>query len=186
MVRAKKVKKKIWFKVVAPEYFNKAELGEALAAEAEELIGRTVETTLGELTGDLSKQHVKLLFRIEGVADGVANTELKEYSLSLPFLARLARRNVTIMDEVMDVTTKDLKKLRVKFLVITLTKAHRRQCTQIRKKLREIVSQEVSKVEAKSFFLAVCNHSFQDNLFQLIKKIFPLRHLEIRKIEVKG
>ncbi|MCW1306797.1 MAG: hypothetical protein QXX05_03055, partial [Candidatus Nanoarchaeia archaeon] len=133
-----------------------------------------------------SKQHVKLLFEIKGVADGVANTELKEYSLSLPFLARLGRRNVTIMDEVIDVTTKDSKKLRMKFLIITLTKAHRRQCTQIRKKLREIISQEVSKTESKDIYLAVCNHTFQDRLFQTIKKIFPLRHLEVRKIEVRS
>lgn len=46
-----KWKSKVWYPVIAPDMFNRVQIGETLADEPEKLIGRTIEVTLQDLTG---------------------------------------------------------------------------------------------------------------------------------------
>ena len=45
--------------IVAPPYFGNVELGSVPAEEEEQLIGRVVEATLYDITGDFSHQYLK-------------------------------------------------------------------------------------------------------------------------------
>ena len=72
-----KWRSKHWFKVRAPGFFAHAEIGETMASEPDQVIGRTLETTLQEISGgaDIGKAHVKLRFQIDRVTgENVAET----------------------------------------------------------------------------------------------------------------
>ena len=50
--RGKKKKQKIWYSLIAPSMFGKKKIGETPADDPEKVLGRTVEVSLQELTGD--------------------------------------------------------------------------------------------------------------------------------------
>ncbi len=105
-----KWRSKRWFKVRAPGLFQHVELGETVATEPEQVIGRTLETTLPELSGagDTGKAHVKLRFRIERISgDGVAEARFIGHDLTSDYVRRLARRKRSKIDTALTVTTKD-------------------------------------------------------------------------------
>src|SRR5208282_5120287 len=80
-----KWRSKHWYKVRAPGLFQHVELGETVATEPEQVVGRTLEATLPELSGsgDSGKAHVKLRFRIERVSgEGVAEARFIGHDLT--------------------------------------------------------------------------------------------------------
>ena len=50
--------------VVAPSFFGNIELGSIPAQEEKQMIGRVVEATLYDITGDFSHHYLKMFFQI--------------------------------------------------------------------------------------------------------------------------
>ena len=69
-----KWRNKKWFTVIAPEYFGGAEIGSVVSDDPEKLIGRTVESTLYDITEDFAHQYLKMYFRIYHVEGRMAFT----------------------------------------------------------------------------------------------------------------
>ncbi len=69
-------KEKSWYTIKTPVNFEDKEIGETPARDPDYLIGRGVEVTMRELSGDFSKQYIKLRFEIDNVAGDVANTKI--------------------------------------------------------------------------------------------------------------
>ena len=61
-------KEKSWYTIKTPVNFEDKEIGETPARDPDYLIGRGVEVTMRELSGDFSKQYIKLRFEIDNVA----------------------------------------------------------------------------------------------------------------------
>ncbi|MEK6862554.1 MAG: 30S ribosomal protein S3ae, partial [Nanoarchaeota archaeon] len=72
-------KKKKWFTILAGPEFDNAEIGETLANENANLIGRTLEVNLADITRDPKSQNIKVKFRIKEVKDTQCYTELISY-----------------------------------------------------------------------------------------------------------
>ena len=49
-------KEKVWYEILAPADFEEASLGTSPAREPEMLVGRKIETSMREITGDFSRQ----------------------------------------------------------------------------------------------------------------------------------
>src|SRR4030067_603068 len=107
---AKKVKDKWrakeWYKVFAPEMFSKMQLGETPADSPEGVIGRITEATVQDLTGDFSKMHIKIKFKVIEVKGLDAHTIFYGHDLTSDYVRRLTRRKRTKTDSVVDVSTK--------------------------------------------------------------------------------
>ena len=100
-----KWKMKEWYNVHAPRMFNETVIGETPAADPEFLIGRQSEVTVQDLTGDFSKMHIKLRFKIVGYDGHEAKTELIGHDLTSDYVRRLTRRKKTKTDHVVDAHT---------------------------------------------------------------------------------
>jgi small subunit ribosomal protein S3Ae len=72
--------------------FSSALIGEALAEEADRLIGRIPEVTMQELTGDFSQMHVKLRFKINEIKGNDAHTVFVGHDLTSDYVRRQTRR----------------------------------------------------------------------------------------------
>lgn len=68
-------REKSWYTIKTPVAFEDKEIGETPAKDADLVIGRTVEVTMRELTGDFSKQYIKLQFEVDNVSVNIANTK---------------------------------------------------------------------------------------------------------------
>ena len=57
-----KVKKKIWYKVIAPKIFAQKEIGESYLSDPAKAVGRKLSVNLKELTGNIKSQNVYIGF----------------------------------------------------------------------------------------------------------------------------
>ena len=86
--------KKQWYEIVAPKMFGEKVVGETLAVEPKQLIGRKIETNLVELSKDFSKFYVKLHFQINNVEGNKAYTKLVGHDVMRERIYRMVKRRV--------------------------------------------------------------------------------------------
>ena len=140
-----KWKAKVWYNLLAPEMFNKQALGETPTDDPGKLVGRITEVTVQDLTGDFSKMHIKLAFRVSQVQGQDALTQFVGHDMTSDYIRRLTRRKRTRTDLTVDVVTKDGWNVRVKPMAIT----DRRIQTAKQRVIRTIMTKTVTDVAAK-------------------------------------
>ncbi|WP_338601172.1 30S ribosomal protein S3ae [Sulfolobus tengchongensis] len=179
-----KWKMKRWYNIIAPKVFGEVPLGSTPAYDVNQTIGRRVETTLYDLTGDFSQVYVHLYFKIiENNGDRLV-TRFAGHELSRDYLRSLIRRKSSKINSIIDVTTKDGYVIRVKGLVLTTYKCHQSQKTAIRKIINDIVSKKASELTFDDFVQEVVFGRLANEIFEAAKKIYPLRKAEIEKTKV--
>lgn len=184
-VAKRKIKKKIWFQILAPQLFNNQIMGETLASEPDELIGKLIPINLMSLTNDMRKQNIKMKFRINKVVGEKANTEIIGFEMIPSGIKRLVRRSKRKMDESLVVETADNIKLRVKLIMITLNFTSKPVVADIRKALRERLDKTVKKMKYEEFISETVEHKIQNIIKKQISKIYPVKICEIRHISIE-
>ncbi len=180
-----KWKSKRWFTIRAPRNpwsFNI--IGETIAEDEEQLIGRPYEIMQNELDGDFSKMHVKVQFRITGVVGADALTEYVGHELLKDHIRRQVRRDRGKIDDTVDVVTDDGFYIRVKPLMISRHSIKGSQKRQMRTLARDIIL----KVGATSTWVEMQKASLDGTLETQIKeaasKIQPVREVMIRRVQL--
>ena len=184
---AKKVdafRAKNWYQILAPAEFNRANIGETLADEPGKLIGRIIEATLGDITGDWTKQNTKMIFRIEEVGGNSAYTSFLGHELTKDYMRSLVKRRTTKIDANLVVTTKDGFKLRLKPLVFTVKRARTSQIESIRKIMVATVIARSKELTFNELVADTVNGKVSAEIYKATKNIYPLRRAEVAKSEV--
>ncbi|MGD0250684.1 MAG: 30S ribosomal protein S3ae [Thermoplasmata archaeon] len=184
-----KWRSKHWFKVRAPGLFQHVELGETVASEPEQIIGRTLETTLPELSGgaDAAKAHVKLRFRIERLSgDGVAEARFIGHELTSDYVRRLARRKRSKIDLALTVTTKDGVQIVLKPVAVGEQRLQTRLRAELRHKIVSILTEEAQLRTSPEFVREMLAGDLSKVLAHGLKTLYPLKKIEIRRSEVLG
>ncbi len=179
-----KWKMKEWFVVYAPEFFGSKEIGLTPADEPEKVIGRVIETTLKDLTGDFTKGQVKLYFKIYDVKGQNAYTKFKGHTLSRSYIRSLVRRRTTRIDGIFNVTTKDGYKLRVMGMVIAIRRIQTSQERAIRDIMRDIIYKKAEELPYTQFITEAVTGKMAAEIAREVRKIYPIKRAEIRKIKV--
>ena len=179
-----KWKSKEWYKLRAPRMFNEAEIGETPSADPEFILGRTVEVTVQELTGDYSKMNIKLKFKVADVDGYDAKTVFVGHELTSEYVRRLTRRKKTKTDHVVDVTTKDGFVLRVKPMSIADRRIQSSQEDAMRRILAETLIQMGKDNNLSDLIKAVISGDMSKDLAKACRVIIPIKRIEIRKTEV--
>lgn len=179
-----KWKLKKWYTILAPKVFGEVPLGSTPAYDVSSTIGRKVETTLYDLTGDFSQVYVHLYFKIIGSDGDRLITRFAGHELSRDYLRSLIRRKSSKINSIVDVTTRDGYVLRVKGLVLTTYKCHQSQKTAIRKIINELVTKKASELTFDEFVQEIVFGKVANEIFEAAKKIYPLRKAEVEKTKV--
>ena len=180
-----KWKSKRWFTIRAPRNpWSFKVIGETIAEDEEQLIGRHYEIMQNELDGDFSKMHVKVQFRISGVVGADALTEYIGHELLKDHIRRQVRRDRGKIDDTVDVVTEDGFYIRVKPLMISRHRIKGSQKQQMRTLARDIIL----KVGATSTWVEMQKASLDGTLETQIKeaasKIQPVREVMIRRVQL--
>ncbi|MEM2367083.1 MAG: 30S ribosomal protein S3ae [Candidatus Bathyarchaeia archaeon] len=176
-----KWRSKAWYTVVAPPYFGNVELGAIPADEPEKLIGRVMEATLYDITGDFSHQYMKLYFQITQVEDKTASTMFKGHEYSRDYLRSLVRRRTTKVDGIFNVSTKDGYRFRVAVCAFTLSRIKTSQEHAIRKIMAKIVEEKSAALTMDQFVQEMVLGKIASDIYNEARKIVPLRHVGVRK-----
>jgi small subunit ribosomal protein S3Ae len=184
-----KWRSKHWFVVRAPSLFNHAEIGETMASEPEQIIGRTLETTLQEITGgaDVGKAHIKLKFQIERISgEKTAESRFIGHELTTDYVRRLARRKRSKIDTSLMVTTKDGVQIIVKPVAVGEQRLQTRLQAELRLRLRSLLTEEAQKKTGAEFVREMLGGELGKVLAHGLKSLYPLKKIEIRRSVVLG
>jgi len=184
-----KWRSKRWIKVRAPGLFQHVELGETVANEDEQVVGRTLEATLPELSGtpDTGKAHVKLRFQVDRISgDGVAEARFIGHDLTSDYVRRLARRKRSKIDLAVTVTTKDGVRIILKPVAVGEQRLQTRLRAQLRHRIVEILNEQAQARPAAQFVGEMLQGELSKALAHGVKSLYPLKKIEIRRSEVLG
>jgi small subunit ribosomal protein S3Ae len=186
--KARKVKdkwrSKEWYRIMAPDMFNSTQISETLSDESEKVIGRVTEVTMQDITGDFSKMHIKLQFKIKEITGFDAHTEFVGHTLTSDYIRRLTRRKHSKTDGVFDVLTKDKAMIRVKPMAVTEKRIQVSQQQAIRGIMGTIIAKQAKKSVSSEFIREMLSGNISKSILKACKPIYPLKRVEIRKSEV--
>ena len=179
-----KWKMKEWYNVHAPRMFNETVIGETPAADPEFLIGRQSEVTVQDLTGDFSKMHIKLRFKIVGYDGHEAKTELIGHDLTSDYVRRLTRRKKTKTDHVVDVKTADGFVVRLKTMSIADRRIQASQEEGMRAAIAAYLTSYAAENKLADIIKAIISGDMAKDTAKACHAIIPIKRIEIRKSEV--
>jgi len=172
---------KAWYMIVAPPFFGNIELGSVPAEEQNQLIGRVVEATLYDITGDFSHMYLKMFFQVNEFEGKTAKTLFKGHEYSRDYLRSLVRRRTTKVDGLFNITTKEGYKLRVAVSALTLSRIKTSQEKIIRNLMERIINEKASALTLDQFVQEMVLGKIASDVYNEAKKVAPLRHVGIRK-----
>ena len=170
-----------WYMVIAPSFFGNIELGSIPAEEPEQLIGRVVEATLYDITGDFSHHYLKMFFQVNEIDGKTAKTLFKGHEYSRDYLRSLVRRRTTKVDSLINLTTKDGFKLRIAVSALTLSRIKTSQEKIIRKIMEKTIQEKADALSLDQFVQEMVLGKIASDIYNQAKEVAPLRHVGIRK-----
>jgi small subunit ribosomal protein S3Ae len=182
--KAESRKAKQWYKVISPEMFGRSPVGETVANDPERVVGRVIETTLGDLTNNFSKQNTKLRFRVDRVAGDSAYTRFVGHEMTTDYIRSLVKRRTSRIDAIVDVTTTDGYQVRVKPSCFTVKRARANQVKSIREISKQVVLQKASGLDLNQLIQEVVLGKLSLDIYKEAKMVYPLRRVEVRKTEI--
>ncbi len=177
------VKKKRWYKIIAPRTFRNQELGETLSFEPKEILGKNIRVNAMTLTNDPKKQNLRLIFKITDVKADQATTELLGYEVLGAHLKRMSRKGSEKIEDSFTAKTKDGAMIRVKPVLSTRSKTKNSILTALRKTTQAFVTEEVKTKSYEEFIIDVLMNKTQKSVKDALKKIYPVAGCEFKKIE---
>jgi len=182
---AKKVRDKWrakeWYDVYAPAYFGEKKVASIPCSDPTRLIGRVVETTLYDITNDFSHQSQKLYFLAVRVKGTRAETILKGHEYSADYLRSLVRRGSTRIDAIFNVTSRDQYVTRASVVAFTRDRVNANQQHLIRSIMRKTIEEKAATLAYDQLCHEMVLGIFGSEVYNLAKKISPLRHVGVRK-----
>lgn len=172
---------KKWYQVIAPPVFGEVVIATTPANEPWKLLGRVIETTLFDLTGDITQVHVHLYFQIYKVEGDKAFTRFKGHELARDYMRSLIRRKSSKITAIVNVMTKDGYGLRITGVTLTIYRCKSSQKRLIRKIMMDIITKKAAEKTLDELIQAMVFGELAQEIFTAAKKIYPLRKVEIYK-----
>ena len=180
-----KWKNKRWFTIRAPRHpWNFRKIGETLGETDEQIIDRIYEMTQQEFSGDFTKMHVILRFRVTEVVGQDALTTFVGHSHQSDHTRRQIRRYRGKVDNVVDVVTTDGYLVRMKPLIITERRCQTSVKQAIRAKSSEIIRAFASKSNYSKMQESMLNGDLENEIRSAVKAIYPCKNVVIRKSQL--
>ena len=180
-----KWKNKRWFTIRAPRHpWNFKQIGETIGETDEHIMHRVYEMTQQEFSGDFTKMHVLLRFRVTEVVGQDALTTFVGHAHQSDHTRRQIRRYRGKIDDVVDVVTTDGFLVRLKPLMIT----ERRCQTSVKQAMRAKSAEIIRSFAAKSTYAklqeAMLGGDLENEIRNAVKAIYPCRNVVIRKSQL--
>jgi len=177
-------KQKTWYEILAPKAFGEAKIGETVASDPATIKGRVIKSSMMDITGDFSKQHIRMEFKLGNVDGNKIHTEFVGQSLSRDYMRSQIRRKSTRVEDVIDTKTRDGHTIRVKSIAMAIGRAQAAQEGAIRKIMRDIIIKRASNMDLEQFINEVIKGRLSAEIYRAAGKIYSLKRVEIRKVRV--
>lgn len=193
--------KKEWYDIKAPNSFGVTQVGKTVVTKTigqkqakDGLLGRVFEFSLGDLkTKGEDEAFRKFKLRVEDVQGSNCLTNFYGMDITTDKLRSLVRKWHSLIEAHTDVKTVDGYLLRV--FVIGFTKrrpnqikktsyAQHAQIKQIRKKMVDVITREVSSCELKSVVDKLIPEVIGKEIEKRTEGVYPLQNVIVRKVKL--
>ncbi len=183
---SRRKQQKQWYDILAPEQFDREELGQTPADESEKVLGRTIVTTLGDIRNDASENNTKLTFKITEVATDTAYAEFVEHELTRDYLRSLVRRGSSKVEAYVTVLTTDDYRLQIQPVALTTKQADESQEKAIRRTMIDLVDDAASERTFEDLVDSIVEGRLSSAIYNEAKTIYPLRRVEVGKATLEA
>ena len=179
-----KWRRKDWYEVQLPRYFGESKLGETPVEDPKKLVGRVMDTTLAQITGDFSQEYLKLFFQITDIEEHTARTVFKGHEYLRDYLRSLVRRRSTKIDGTFRVTTSDGYKIKIILMALSQSRIKTSQEKTIRQIMKGTVEAKAQALTFDQLVHEMVLGKLASDVYNESKKITNLRHVGVRKSEL--
>merc|ERR1712045_258348 len=194
--------RKDWYDIKAPSIFKVRDVGKTLVNRtqgtriaSDGLKGRVYEVSLADLQSetDAERSFRKFKFICEDVQGKNCLTNFYGMTLTTDKLRSMVKKWQTLIEAFVDVKTTDGYLVRVFCIGFTLKQnqttqktcyAQSQQVLQIRKKMTDIITREVSSSDLKELVNKLIPDSMSVDITKACQGIYPLHDVHIRKVKV--
>jgi ribosomal protein S3AE len=181
-----KIKKKLWFKIVAPKLFGSKEIGESYLPSADAAVGRIMGVNLRNLSGSIRDQNVYITFKISGVQGTTLQTSTLGYKLLPTYIKRMVRKNTNRLDDYFELPLQNGNKVVLKTIMVTLGKTQRSTRSALRVALESFLEEEISKTDFSTFVSTLVNKKIQSAAKKKLQKIHPVKEVAVRFLQIQS
>ncbi|CQH52463.1 30S ribosomal protein S1e [Halobacterium hubeiense] len=182
---SKQNQEKRWYTVLAPEEFDRQELGETPAEEPEQVYDRTIETTLDELV-DGGENNVKLTFQVDDVGSDTASTEFVKHELTRDYKRSLVRRGSSKIGVTITVLTTDDYRVKIQPVAYTTKQADQSQQKAIRRTMIDLVEEAGEERTFEALIDSITEGRLSSAIYDEANTIYPLRRVEVQKATLEA
>lgn len=176
--------RKQWYEIVAPEIFDSRVVGETLAADPRQLVGRVIDVSLIDVSDNYSKFYVKVRLQITNIDGNKAATKLIGHECMRERVYRMVQRHGRRVDAIQDVTTKDGVNLRVKTVFMLIKRVGTSTKDATRRLMCSLVKEAASKSTFDDLMNAIISGDLQHKMRKECSKVYPIGGIEIRRTEL--
>jgi len=194
--------RKDWYDIKAPSIFKVRDVGKTLVNRtqgtriaSDGLKGRVYEVSLADLQAETDAERSFRKFKLicEDVQGKNCLTNFYGMNLTTDKLRSMVKKWQTLIEAFVDVKTTDGYLVRVFCIGFTLKQnqttqktcyAQSQQIRQIRKKMTDIITREVSSSDLKELVNKLIPDSMSVDITKACQGIYPLHDVHIRKVKV--
>ncbi len=178
-------KDKNWFTVIAPKSFNFREIGEVIGFQ-NNILGRTVEILLYDITHDYTDISLKLKFKIIDLnpEGNTCNSIFWGHQYTNDYIRSLIGRGSSKVQVILNLSTKDKWIFRLTTICTTIRRARSSQQVIIRKIISEILKEFAQNLNHEKFSNGIIYHEFENQITRVAKTIYPLSNCTIVKSKI--
>jgi|Deesub1362A_J573_1020465.scaffolds.fasta_scaffold00001_218 small subunit ribosomal protein S3Ae len=186
--RATRGKKKYYYTVKSPEILGGVLLNDVITTDPKYLIGRTYETLLADLTGDLKHQFIKVRFKIVDLDGEIAKTIYIGHEYFREYEKSLIMRGTTYVEAIRDVKTKDGYKYRIRVGVYTTKRINNSRKKAIRRLVFQLLDKWAARSDNETFIKDMLFGKIDEEIKKLARKVYPIREgtgvMKVKLVEI--
>jgi small subunit ribosomal protein S3Ae len=179
-----KWKKKQWYEIFAPEEFKRISVGETVATKPEQLNGRTIKVSMRKINNQIKKAFTEIKLKINEIKGNKAYTETIGHEIPESFLKKFIRRRSSKIQIVIDTSTKNKQKVRIKAMILTRRKSSAEQKTAVYKIMNDEIRLYCIKRNSNELVSDLIMGDLEQKITQKANKITPVKKTEIIKSKI--
>lgn len=176
-------RRKYTIKVLAPEYFENREIGYIFTSSPENVLNRTIEVPLIQLTEFPLHNYMTCKLKIIDIEDSTAYTIYYGHRYYREYIQALFMRGTSYIDIFRDVTVKEGFTYRIQAAVYTRYRINTSRKKAIRREAFKILD-KYNEVENIKFLKATLYGVIDAEIGAVARRISPIRWVGIQKMKV--
>ncbi len=179
-----KWRNKKWLELKAPDYMGDQSLGQTPTSELGQVIGRTIDMSLMDITEKFSDLNYQVKFKVTKIVGNRAHTEFIGQSLNRDYRRSQIRNHRSQIEGVFNLTLNDGSRVRITAFAITFSRAAHKTKREIRASMLESITEIVGDLNFPAFVNKLLSYELKKDLLLPASDIFPIKLLEISKVKV--